>query len=248
MPDLNLNAQGAPLQFDRVTPAPGTDVAAGATCQNCQSRIEAEYYEANGHVICEQCREGLEAAIAPPRGAGPTILAALFGVGAGIVGAAIYYAVIAIAHLQIGIVAILIGYMVGYAVRRGAGNRGGRRLQVLAVALTYLAVAFAYTPFVIAAAVEKSHEPAAASATPSETNTPTAAAQRPGISLLRLLVSIGLIAALPVIVIVSSMPSGLITAFIIFIGMRQAWRMTARPELLILGPFRVGSQPAPLTP
>ena len=82
----------------------------------------------------------------PPRGAGPFVMALLFGLGAGIAGAIIYYAVIAITNFEIGIVAILIGYMVGYAVRKGAGGRGGRRFQVLAVALTYIAVGLAYTP------------------------------------------------------------------------------------------------------
>src|SRR4029078_2038462 len=101
------------------------------------------------------CRQAIEAATETPTEAGPFILAALFGLGAGVVGAAGYYAVIALANLEIGIVAILIGYMVGYAVRKGAGNRGGRRFQVLAVALTYGAVALAYTPIVIQAEFKK---------------------------------------------------------------------------------------------
>ena len=47
-------------------------------------------------------------------------------------------------------------------------------------------------------------------------------------------------AAFPVLVAVASFPTGLITLFIIFIGMRQAWRMTRAPWLDILGPYRVG--------
>ena len=88
----------------------------------------------------------MRSAAETPRGIIPFITAGVFGLGAGVVGAGIYYAVIAIANLEIGIVAILIGYMVGYAVRKGAGGRGGRRFQVLAVALTYASVALAYTP------------------------------------------------------------------------------------------------------
>jgi hypothetical protein len=53
------------------------------------------------------------------------------------------------------------------------------------------------------------------------------------------------IAALPVISVFGSLPFGLISAFIIFIGMKQAWRMTGAPALLILGPYRVGAAPAP---
>ena len=58
------------------------------------------------------------------------VAAGALGLGAGIVGAAIYYAVIAITHLEIGIVAILIGYMVGRAVRKGARGHGGLRFQI----------------------------------------------------------------------------------------------------------------------
>jgi hypothetical protein len=51
----------------------------------------------------------------------------------------------------------------------------------------------------------------------------------------------GLIAALPVLVVVGSFPSGLISAFIIFIGMRQAWKMTGAPVMRVAGPYRVGA-------
>ena len=54
-----------------------------------------------------------------------------------------------------------------------------------------------------------------------------------------------LIAALPVLSVFGSFPSGLISAFIIFIGMRQAWKMTGAPRFLILGPYRVGAVSAP---
>jgi ABC-type uncharacterized transport system permease subunit len=37
-----------------------------------------------------------------------------------------------------------------------------------------------------------------------------------------------------------SLPFGLISAFIIFIGLRQSWKMTAAPQIQVLGPFRVG--------
>jgi hypothetical protein len=247
MPDQDGNLPAGSLQFDTVAPVSTVGAAAGVTCANCHQRIDTEYYEANGHAVCGHCRTALEAATEPPRGMGPTIRAPLFGLGAGIAGAAIYFAVMAIAHLEIGIVAILIGYMVGYAVRRGAGNRGGRRMQIIAVALTYLSVAFAYTPLVIATAWDKAHAPANATASPSApADTAVPDSEPRSVSILRLAVSIGLIAALPLLVIVGSMPSGLITAAIIFFGMRQAWRMTGRPNLEFMGPYRVGdSRPLP---
>jgi len=108
--------------------------------------VGTQYYHVNDKPVCESCRGVVMSAAATPRTTGPLIRGGIFGLGAAIAGAAIYYAVIAIANLEIGIVAILIGYMVGYAVRKGAGGRGGRRFQILAVVLTYWSVGLAYAP------------------------------------------------------------------------------------------------------
>jgi hypothetical protein len=166
-----------------------------------------------------------------------------------------YYAVIAIAHLEIGIVAILIGYMVGYAVRKGARGRGGLRFQVLAVALTYASVALAYTPITVKQAINASRNGQKAQTTSGNsqaaeaTDSRRAATPKPsgGRLLIALALLLAFIAALPVLVVLGSFPSGLISAFIIFIGMRQAWKMTGAPRLQILGPYRVGAA-APFTP
>jgi hypothetical protein len=56
---------------------------------------------------------------------------------------------------------------------------------------------------------------------------------------------------LPIIAVVGSLPSGLISALIIGIGMRRAWRMTADTGTdipgvtVIAGPFRVGKPGIP---
>jgi hypothetical protein len=55
----------------------------------------------------------------------------------------------------------------------------------------------------------------------------------------------GFIAVVPVLVVIGSGPSGLISAFIMFIGMRQAWQMTRAPFVQVLGPYRVGAAPPP---
>src|SRR6478672_2029093 len=159
------------LQFDRVetTHASG-DLAASpsVTCVVCHRSVGGSYYTANGKPICASCRDVVTSAAATPRSAGPILRAALFGLGAAVAGAAIYYAVIAIANLEIGLVAILIGYMVGWAVRKGAGGRGGRRFQILAVALTYWAVGLAYAPL---AYKGMKHDKLAATTTADSTRT-----------------------------------------------------------------------------
>src|SRR5215471_13821667 len=239
------------LQFDRATTVSGSvPPSPVVVCKGCSLTITTQYYDVNGHALCGTCRAAATAAAETPKGIGAFVKAAGFGAGAGVVGAAIYYAVIAFAHLEIGIVAILIGYMVGYSVRRGANGRGGRRFQVLAAVLTYLAVAMAYSPLAIQEAMrdkKPATQPAAvtagadASALVGDTSVHPdngRPVQRPsnGRVLFTFVVLGGLMLALPVLVVVGSFPSGLISAFIIFIGMRQAWKMTTAPVLRIAGP------------
>jgi hypothetical protein len=87
------------LQFDRVVheSAPSITQAASASCAVCHTAIPTEYYSVNGATVCFNCRNVLEAAAQTPRGAGPFLAAAALGLVAGIIGAAIYYGVIAIA-------------------------------------------------------------------------------------------------------------------------------------------------------
>jgi hypothetical protein len=245
------------LQFDRVASESSSAVhpdKVAATCAICRTAIVTEYFDINGSILCDRCRIVAESTAEIPRGIVPLAMAALYGLGAGILGAAVYYAVIAITHLEIGLVAILIGYMVGYAVHAGARGRGARRFQVLAVALTYGAIALAYAPMVFkqAGEIDRGAESAQAPSTTrsdettAATDNAAAATSRPNAprALLAVVMLGALVAALPVLVVFGSFPSGLISAFIMFIGMRQAWRMTAAPRLLVLGPYRVGAAPA----
>ena len=249
----DTSTTGNELQFERVVTdqPPATNGAPAVVCAGCQTRLEAEYYEINGRPFCGDCREKIEAVAETPRGLMPLAIAAIFGLGAALAGAAIYYAVIAITDFEIGLVAILIGYMVGYAVRRGAGGRGGLRYQILAAVLTYTAVGLAYTPLVVKASMENDRAADQASAgtaaSPSSELAPARLKAAPNLPLV-LISMAGLIVALPVLVVIGSMPSGVITALIIFFGIRQAMRMTAAPVLQISGPFRIGTSPsAPTT-
>jgi hypothetical protein len=212
-------------------------------CASCREPIPHEYYSVNGHNVCERCRHGIERAVATPQGLGPFAIAALFGLGAGIAGAFIYFAVIYFAHLEIGIVAILIGYMVGYSVRKGTRGRGGLRFQILAVALTYASVALAYTPLVVIEASKdaRARQSAAVTRQSASVVSREESGQKPASVLMGLGALLMFIMALPVLVIAGSFPSGLISAFIIFIGMRQAWRMTAAPQVTFFGPYQVGA-------
>ena len=250
------------LQFDRVD-TPGGGEAKGPAgalrCANCGALIETQYYHVGDHTVCETCKRKIEgqlaAAMARGKGAGAMMRAVFLGLGAAILGAAIYYGVIAATNLEIGIIAILIGYMVGWAVRKGSRGVGGRRYQVLAVLLTYFAVGLAYAPIAFQEVLKKKSEAVSVvarsdtsmSETPTAADTATAASAPTGAgtTALALLIVLGLVLALPVMAVVGSMPSGILSAIIIGVGLRQAWRMTASTGIAITGPFKVaGARPA----
>ena len=265
------------LQFDRVAQA-----TASITCGKCSRAVTTYYYTVDDTSVCSSCKRAIDAEWARRK----TSLwrAAAYGFGAAVVGAMIYYGVIAITNLEIGIVALLIGYMVGYAVRTGAG-RGGRQFQVLAAALTYLSVGMAYSPLALkpilsghatslitkktaastsmpashpapvpaaqnadSAAVAVSSPPVASA--PRKTTRSTSSLRAKQITLRVFVMAVGalvlFVTILPIVAIVGSMPAGLISALIIGIGMRHAWRMTADTGsdatgvTVVAGPFRVG--------
>ena len=233
------------LQFETATPQAGSTEATGVTCAVCQRTIADEYFDVNGKSVCATCRGALETHAETPPGSAPLIRAGLMGLVAAVLGGVLYYGVIAITNFEIGIVAIAIGYMVGYAMRMGTGGRGGRRFQVLAVVLTYWAVGLAYTPF----ALRAGDDPKAAQQDAIKTDatvtvtggaeTASRPAAPPGIG--RVLLVIAFITfTLPIFVVMGSMPGGILSAAIIGFGMRQAWVMTARPEFQISGPYRIG--------
>jgi hypothetical protein len=267
------SVDGDTLEFDRVVPLTpnATSDLAVMSCTGCQAPIADEYFTVGDEAVCARCKSTIEDDAAPVRQWSLVMRAALFGFGAAIAGGALYYGVIAITDFEIGIVAIAIGYMVGYAVRKGARGRGGRRLQVTAAGLTYLSVGMAYLILVTASVVGESSAAgvgtAADTAATMLTASDTAQAALPaaagvdssgiaigmgGISVTGAALGVGSFLffwlALPVLVVLGAMPSGLITALIIGIGMYQAWGMTAAPALAFHGPLRVGGRaPSPHT-
>jgi hypothetical protein len=122
-------------QAEFTAPVPG-----GPTCGFCGRPILDAYYEINGKVACAACRQGVEAAFRGGSRLARVIKATFLGSAAAVVGAALYYAFVRMTNINFGLVAVVLGLMVGGAVRKGSGNRGGRFYQLLAVFLTYAAI------------------------------------------------------------------------------------------------------------
>ncbi len=197
------------LQFDR---AERTEPPAGLTCTSCHRPIVDRYYSFAGRVLCDDCARKIEAALAHPGDLGRGILLAI---GGGIVGGAVYYLVAAISGYEIGLIAILVGWLVGRGMQRGSGATGGRRYQVAAVVITYIAIAGSYAAFALRGS-------------PASWSTWIIA-----------------LAAAPLFAGFANPPGSLLSLLIIGIGLLQAWRMNQKPRLQVDGPFQVAPPPTP---
>ncbi len=253
-----------PLDFA----APASATATLPACANCGREIVDEYWSVGSAVVCGRCKASLEQSQQSTGGitgrSGRFSKALLLGVGGMILGAAVWYAVARFANLEIGLIAILLGWLVAKGILKGSGDRGGRRYQVMAVLLTYLGIGLGYVPFVFEDPAAEASSAAAAdslvaagvafdsvsivapveSATVAATSVPpdsVALAEEAPVGMLTALWSIlFLIAALPVFVIQGGFPGSLISILIYGFALLQSLRMTAERPLDIRGPFKVG--------
>ena len=136
-----------PLQFEVAE-----GVAAGtASCSACSAVLTTEYHELNGQPVCAACRAKAEAAFERDGHGGRFITAAVYGFGAALAGGLLYWGFVKLTNFEFGLVAIAVGWLVGKAVMKGSNMRGGRRYQILAVALTYFSITISYGALIVGA-------------------------------------------------------------------------------------------------
>lgn len=164
---------------------PATD-----TCKLCGQPLSIGYYQTSDGKCCEACASKVF-----PR-------AVLFGLLGAAIGLALYAAFVIITNIEIGYVSLAVGFIVAKAILIGSKGIGGRRYQVLATVLTYLAVSLSFIPIVLSFAHRSISE----------------------FSFAKLLV-VGLIS--PFLELQSDPGRGLIGLVILLVGIRIAWRMTA---------------------
>lgn len=140
------------LQFDRAEyAAPPADTLSCATCGHA---IPQTYFQVNGQPTCERCRYDLELAQRSSVGGGTVRLlkATALGTLGGAVGAGLWFGIRWVTGgWEFGLIAIVVGFLVGAGVRVGSGGRGGVPYQLLAVFLTYTAIVSTYVPMIIEA-------------------------------------------------------------------------------------------------
>ncbi|WP_165071751.1 LIM domain-containing protein [Paludisphaera rhizosphaerae] len=136
-----------PLQFDQAEFT--KEAPAGVVCATCKSLIVDRYYEVNGHIVCESCRGRIEQTWTGGSKVGRVVKASILGFLAAIVGAIGYYAITKMTGYNLGLVSVVVGVMIGMAVKAGSGGRGGLGYQLLAVGLTYTSIAIMLIPMVL---------------------------------------------------------------------------------------------------
>jgi hypothetical protein len=230
---------GAPLpelQFQHAEPA-GPEGGTGPICVACKQPIGDQYYHAQGQVVCPLCAQRIQSGqqAAPPLS---LLRAALYGGGAAL-GGCILYAVFVIATgFEFALMAILVGIMVGKAIRHASHGLGGRPQQILAVVLTYFAITASYIPVYLSHARRSAPEQAAQSAPSTEPKTVDPSSRPSATSFGAAIAMLLLIAAAAPFLQLGSGISGLISLFMIFIGLQRAWKLTGRTELLVMGPYQ----------
>ncbi len=245
------------LQFEKAVPV---DAAATTSpvCVSCQKPLSGSYFTLNGSPICSICRVTIETALTAGSASRRLARAVGAGSGAAAVGAIAWFAIAKLTGMELGIVAIVLGFFVGSAVRWGSEGRGGRVYQALAVFLTYTAIVSSYVPMILTYLAEQNQDseistvaaegirdtgvliPAsdtpAAAATFDEED--TVAAQAKAVAshpLVAFLILIGFVYALPFLAGFEN----IVGIIIIGIALYQAWKMNEKTILSFEGPFQI---------
>jgi hypothetical protein len=227
-------SEGVP-QFARAEYSEG---AGNPTCKSCGQPISGAYYQVNGAVTCANCAGQLKNQI--PTGSHAALArGVLFGIGGAVLGLALYVAVALTTGLIIGFVSLAVGYIVGKAVVMGSGGLGGRRYQIAAVLLTYMAVSLAAVPIAISQHVKQRSAQQHAQVSGS------AVANAPKMSPAKAVATLTLLGLASPFLSLADPAHGVIGLIILFVGIRIAWKIAAGRPVQILGPL---NEPAAATP
>ncbi len=147
------------ILMTEITPDPTSATAATATCARCDRTLSGDdRVEADDRVFCRSCHETLRHQIELSLGAmSSDINYPMAFVGAvlgGAAGAALWWGFTVLTKISFGLIAVAIGYAVGWGTIRFAGDKRSRGLQVLSAAVA-LASYFVATYLVNATFINK---------------------------------------------------------------------------------------------
>lgn len=229
------------LQFDRAefeapqgAPPGEQPAASGPQCAFCGRVLTTTYWAVADQVSCGACRERWQEALTGGSGALRFARATVFGLIAAGLGAALYFAIAALTGYELGLVAIVVGVMVGWAVRRGAEHRGGWAYQLLAIVLTYTAIVTAYVPDIARVITYGSQQTTESDHVPSREELKKVEPSLPAY-----VFAVPFAFAYPFLAGFENFMGMIIIA----IGLFEAWRMNKRLEIPMSGPHAVGPPP-----
>lgn len=255
-------AQG--LSFDRAEGGGEGEGEGPASCSACGTPIRQAYYQVNGAVVCAAC-QGRK--VAEREGGSPVarfVRAAAFGALAAVAGALLWYGIGKITGYEFGLIAIVVGLMVGGAVRLGSRRRGGWLYQALAIFLTYASIVSTYIPMILEGAMESDVEQIAAIEAAAEvpvtaepSGVPPAAVAAEGAAgdsqpveggagggVVGLGIGLLLLFAFAFAAPFLGGFENFMGWIILAIGLYEAWKLNRREELVVEGPYRVaGARP-----
>lgn len=245
--------------------------AGPVTCARCEKSL-SEYWSIGGAVYCERCKDEIVAERTAPDGAAVRVGKAFaFGLGGMIAGAVVWYVVAKYMDMQLGLIAILLGWLVGKGIHYGSEKRGGLGYQIMAIVITYLGIGAAWVPFAFegmgqevaqvadsmaaadpvapAAVAVDSMSDSAMNAELARLDSSIAAGKElqedaigPGAALATALIALILLTvSLPVIVVLNG--GSFISAIIYAIALYEAWKFSAGDLPPISGPHPVEGAP-----
>ncbi len=257
---------GRGLSFERAEGGGEGEGEGPASCSACGTPIRQVYFQVNGAVVCAAC-QGRK--VAEREGGSPVgrfVRAAAFGVLAAVAGALLWYGIGKITGYEFGLIAIVVGLMVGGAVRVGSRRRGGWPYQALAIFLTYASIVSTYIPMILeeAMAMESDVEQMAAvegaaegPVTAEPSGVPPAPVAAEGVvgdsqpveggaggGVVGLGIGLVLLFAFAFAAPFLGGFENFMGWIILAIGLYEAWKLNRREELVVEGPFRVaGARP-----
>jgi hypothetical protein len=213
-PDV-ANASADELQFDHAEKAGTRRVA--ARCALCGKDFKESYFEVNDKTACETCKTALFKMFKDGSDWKHFLPALVFGLGSAVLGCLLYYGITTATGYEFGLIAVVVGFMVGGSVRKGSRGRGGWVYQTLAIALTYAAIVFTYSPSIL--------------------NTLRVHSAAGSIVILFIILAFPFISGI----------KNVMGLFIIAIALYEAWKLNKRPAVRISGPFHLATENPPPT-
>jgi hypothetical protein len=243
---MNRSGEGSPnssnsepeLDFER---ADFGEASGPMLCALCQIPISDKYFTVGSAMVCNRC-EGLHRNAGPP-GSPFSRLAGAIGLGcvAAVIGSALWMAVTKMTGYEIGLIAIAIGWIVATAVQFGNRGTGGVPYQILAIFLTYTAIVMTYVPMLMAQ-IDPQSKANVGAQIEQQASESTLGAEAPVLTpeaetLIALMIAIPIAYTVPFLAGFGNLIGIVIIGFALY----QAWRMTAKRELVWAGPFQLGA-------